>query len=319
MRLLKLAALVAPLLVAGVAWAGTIVGTPRADVLRGTPRNDKLYGKAGNDRIFGYGGKDLLVGGPGADLLVCGKGRDIAIADKRDRVRKDCEVVRGRPKPKPPTAPEHLYIALGDSLSEGLGASTPSKSWVRLYFGYLASSGSGVTRLENLAFRGHTTSDLRTFRLPRAVGIINEADDTARVTLNIGVNDACPNPADPQCPVADNLRAILTTLNEALARDPGEETIQIMEYYNAQIGTPEEGARRSYLLGSDLKVDCAGTGSAVGLNDLIHCIGLQHGAVPVDVLPVFDAGGPSFLAADHSHPSDAGHRAIAQAFGGAVP
>jgi lysophospholipase L1-like esterase len=33
---------------------------------------------------------------------------------------------------------------------------------------------------------------------------------------------------------------------------------------------------------------------------------------------VFDAGGESLLAADRSHPSDAGHRAIAEAFGGAV-
>lgn len=323
MRLLKLVAVLTPLLAAGVAWAGTIAGTPRADVLRGTPRNDKIYGKAGNDRLYGYGGRDVLVGGPGADLLSCGRGRDVAIADRRDKVRKDCEVVRGRPKPKPTPPPpvrrEGLYVALGDSISEGIGASAPPKSWVRLYFNHLASSGSGVTRLENLAFRGHTTTDLRTSRLPRAVSIIDDTDDTLRVTINIGVNDACPTPSDPQCPVADNLRAILTTLNEALARDPGDETVQIMEYYNSQVGTPEESARRAYLLGSDLEVDCSGTGGAVGLNDLIRCIGLEKGAAPVDVLPAFDAGGVSFLAADHSHPSDAGHRAIAEAFGGAAP
>lgn len=319
MRLLKLTALLTPLVVAGVAWAGTVVGTPRADVLRGTPRNDKIYGKAGNDRLYGFGGNDVLVGGPGADVLSCGGGRDVAIADRRDKVRKDCEVAKGRPKPPPPTRREGLYIALGDSISEGLGASSPTRNWVKLYYNHMAASGSGLTRLENLAFRGHTTADLRTLRLPRAVSIINDPDDTLRVTVNIGVNDACPNPGDPSCPVAENLRAILTTINEALARDPGEETVQIMEYYNSQIGTPDEGARRAYLLGSDLRVDCGGTGSAVGLNDLIHCIGLEKGVLPVDVLPVFDTGGPSYLAADHSHPSDAGHRAIAQAFGGAAP
>jgi hypothetical protein len=118
--------------------------------------------------------------------------------------------------------------------------------------------------------------------------------------------------------VAENLRAILTALNEALARDPGDETIQIMEYFNSAIGTAEEGARRRNLLGSDLKVDCSGTGDAIGLNDLIHCIAVEQNAVPVDVLPAFDAGGESFLSADHSHPSDAGHRAIAQAFGAVV-
>jgi lysophospholipase L1-like esterase len=310
---------------AGVAWAGTILGTPRSDVLKGTPRGDKIYGKAGNDRLFGYGGTDLLVGGPGADLLACGSGRDVAIADKKDRVRRDCEVVKGLPKssPSPPSpSTEGLYIALGDSISEGGGASTSSKGWVRLYFGHLVSSGSGVTRLHNLAQQGQTTDSLRTFTLPRAVRIIDDANDTLRVTINIGGGDVfrggCPTPSDPQCPVRDNLRAILTTLNEALARDPGDETIQIMEYYNKDIGTSQEGATRRSLLGGDLKVDCSGTGGAIGLNDLIHCIALEKNAVPVDVLRAFDAGGESFLADDHVHPSDAGHRAIALAFGGAV-
>jgi hypothetical protein len=103
------------MLAAGVAWAGTIVGTPKGDVLRGSPLNDKLYGKAGNDRLYGYGGNDLLVGGPGTDLLACGPGRDVAIADSKDKVGTDCEATslrmeaasrgwrtsRGRAPPRP--------------------------------------------------------------------------------------------------------------------------------------------------------------------------------------------------------------------------
>jgi lysophospholipase L1-like esterase len=117
----------------------------------------------------------------------------VAIIDKKDKVRRDCEVVKGRPKPAPPRPrrPEGLYIALGDSISTSIGASAPSKSWVSLYLGYLASSGSGVTKLENLAQPGHTTSDLRRLRLPRAVSSIAASDDTLRVTITIGVNDAC--------------------------------------------------------------------------------------------------------------------------------
>ncbi len=318
---------VAAMLAAGVAWAGTIVGTPKGDVLRGSPLNDKIYGKAGNDRLYGSGGNDLLVGGPGADLLACGAGRDVAIADKKDRVRKDCEVVKGLPKPLPPPLPPPpppsdnsggLYIALGASTAAGIGASVPSKAWVNLYFGYLVSNGSGVARLENLARAGDTTTDLRTRQVPGAVSLIDGSSDTLRVTIGIGRNDLCDNANDPGCPVGDNLRAIFTTLNEALARDPGDETIQIMEFYNSDIATENESATRTYLLGSDLKVDCSGTGSALGLNDLIHCIALEKNALPVDVLPVFDAAGVSFLADDHFHPNDAGHLAIARAFGGAV-
>ncbi len=313
MRPLKLIALLAPLVAAGVAWAGTINGTPRADTLRGTPRADKIYGQSGNDRLFGYAGNDLLVGGPGTDSLACGPGRDVAIADSRDKVNRDCEVVRGRPR----RTNDRLYIALGDSLSTSIGASTPAKSWVALYRRELASS-AGVTSLLNLAQPGQTTGDMRRFRLPRALSAIDGPDDTSWVTITIGVNDVCTGANEPGCPIADNLRAMFTALDEALERDPGDETVQIMEYYNADVGTSQETVKRAYLLGSDLKVDCSASGSAVGLNDLVHCIALENDAVPVEVLPAFAAAGASFLASDHLHPNDAGHRAIVEAFAGAT-
>lgn len=316
------------MLAAGVARAVTIVGSPRGDVLKGSAHADKLYGKAGNDRLYGYRGNDLLVGGAGADLLVCGAGRDVAIADKSDKVR-GCEVVRGLPKPAPPSPPPPapdeggLYVALGTSISAGVGASGPTKTWVSLYFGYLSSNSSGVTRLSNIAQPGVTSDQIRRGQLSTAVALIDRPSDTLRVTIDVGSNDVvnlstCDHPSDPACPVAGNVRTILRTLSEALARDAGDETVQIMEYYNWEIGTPREHAQRVRLLGDDLKVDCSGTGLALGLNDLIHCIALGEKAVPVDVLPAFDAAGPPFLDIDHLHPSDAGYLAIAKEFGGAV-
>jgi lysophospholipase L1-like esterase len=317
-------------LLGGVAWAATIVGTPKSDVLKGSPRadkiygkagNDRLYGKAGNDRLYGNGGKDLLVGGRGADLLVCGAGRDVAVADKNDKATRGCEVVQGLPKPPPPppAPPPGLYLALGASITAGEGASVGPKAWVNLYFRYLASNGSGVTELRNRAESGASSTTIRSSQLPRVVASINESSDTLRVTVDIGRNDGCENANDPGCPVRDNLRAILTTLNEALDRDPGDEMIQIMEFFNSDIATPRESETRRYLLGSDSKIDCSGTGSSLGLNDLIHCVAMEMRVLPVDLLPAFDAAGPSFLAGDHRHPNDAGHRAIAQAFGGAAP
>jgi lysophospholipase L1-like esterase len=320
-RLVAAPAVVAALLLlaAGVAQAVTIVGTPKGDVLKGTARADKLYGKAGNDRLYGFAGNDLLVGGAGADVLDCGGGRDIAVADKGDKV-KGCEIVKGLPKPRPPPAEGGLYIALGTSISAGLGASTSAKSWVSLYFGYLRTNGSGVTRLSNLARPGVTSDEIRRFQLPSAVASIDLPSDTVRVTIDAGSNDilnlsSCDHPSDPACPVAANLRTILKTLNEALARDSGDETLQIMAYYNWAIRTPQESANRVRLLGDDLKIDCSGTGRALGLNDLIHCIALEEQAVPVEVLPAFDAAGTSFLDVDHLHPNDAGYLAIARAFG----
>lgn len=216
-----------------------------------------------------------------------------------------------------------LYVALGDSIAAGLGASSLSKSYVQLYYGYLQSSGSGVTSLLNPSRPGATSTDLRNQQLGSAVAVINQSSDTKAVTINIGLNDIlrdtrCPTANAPSCPFAANLRAILAALNEALGSDLGDETVQVLEPFNPDVGTPNEGARRQQLLGSDGKVDCSGTEAALGLNDLIRCISTELGARPVDVLPIFDAAGEAFLDVDHLHPNDAGHLAIAQAFGGAA-
>jgi lysophospholipase L1-like esterase len=335
MRLLVVTA-VALAVAGGVAYAAIpndakvliIVGTSKGDVLRGSAHADKIYGNAGNDRLYGYAGNDLLVGGPGADVLICGPGRDVAHADTSDTV-KGCEVVKGLPKapPPPPASPppddRGLYIALGTSISAGVGASSTAKSWVSLYFGYLSSNGSGVTRVWNLGQPAVTSDQIRRGQVSRAVELIDLPSDTLRVTIDAGSNDilnlpSCDRPNDSACPFAGNVRTILRTLKDALARDPGDETIQVLEYYNWEIGTGKEGENRARLLGDDLRVDCAATGPALGLNDLIHCIALEENAVPVDVLPAFDAGGPAFLDIDHLHPSNAGYLAIAKAFGGAV-
>jgi lysophospholipase L1-like esterase len=217
-----------------------------------------------------------------------------------------------------------LYVAVGDSITAGLGASSVYKSWVELYYGYLQSNGSGVADLVNLGRAGDTSTDLRSQKLGRAVADIDDtSSDTKAVTIDIGINDFpldpnCPTANAPACPLTANLRATLSALNTALANDPGDETVQVMEYYNPDIGTSNESATRQLLLGSDGKVDCSGAGAAQGLNDLIHCIGIELGARPIDVLAIFDAAGEAFLAADHVHPSDAGHLAIAKAFGGAA-
>jgi hypothetical protein len=92
----------AVLVLAAPAAAKTIVGTARADVLKGTPGADAIFGRAGNDRLFGRGGNDRLHGGAGADRISCGRGRDTVVADARDMIAADCEIVR---RPKPPSPP----------------------------------------------------------------------------------------------------------------------------------------------------------------------------------------------------------------------
>ena len=224
----------------------------------------------------------------------------------------------------PHAQPRGLYVALGDSISGGIGASTPAKGWVQLYYSYLQSTGK-VVDLYTLALNGGTSTDLRS-RMHFALTAIKASSDTRAVTIDIGINDVhggggvkCLRSAsEPGCAFAANLRAILKAVNGALAADPGKEIVQVMEYYNSGVGTSKASEQRTELLGTDGKIDCSGTGTALGLNDLIHCISIELGATPVDVLPIFDKAGKAFVAGDHEHPSDAGHRAIAKAFGGAA-
>ncbi len=94
--------------------AATITGTAGNDTMRGGAKADKLFGKGGNDKLYGAAGNDVLVGGAGNDLLVGGAGCRHAVVWTGQRHgsrrrggqgRKDCEVVKGDPKPPPPAPP----------------------------------------------------------------------------------------------------------------------------------------------------------------------------------------------------------------------
>jgi uncharacterized repeat protein (TIGR01451 family) len=95
--------------------ADTIHGAGGPDTLRGLAGPDRLFGGSGNDRIFGGLGNDRLFGGAGrdridggagndtisardktVDTIRCGRGRDKVTADRKDKIARDCEVVRRR-------------------------------------------------------------------------------------------------------------------------------------------------------------------------------------------------------------------------------
>ena len=69
----------------------------------------------------------------------------------------------------------------------------------------------------------------------------------------------------------------------------------MLEYFNPASGTGSgnEGLFDFGLLGSDAKVDCSASGVALGLNDLVRCVGTQYGAGSIDPDPTLKAGGPS--------------------------
>lgn len=235
-----------------------------------------------------------------------------------------------------------LYVALGDSLAYGFGASDPARTaYVPLLFQYFQQPRTENVRvLRNLSRPGETSdSFIAGGQLALAVAAIAEpTTDTRVVTLDIGGNDllfltsiepcrSLPGSELCQALVAAQLRKfainyelILGALSSAFENDPGKETLFVMTYYNPYSGTGHlyEVFADQALLGSDLVIDCSvPPGDArAGLNDLIVCIGASSGAVVADVYPAFRGRGLELthIAAGDIHPNDAGYAVIAQTF-----
>lgn len=246
--------------------------------------------------------------------------------------------------------PPALYLALGNSLAYGIGATDPARlGYVpRLY--HSLQGLAKVDELKNVAVPGAMSSDLFDGQQPigqlaEALAIINQESDVRVVTLDIGGNDLLgllfpggpcyPSPAYDEATCygavatrlqtfAANYSAILSVLMGALAADPGEETVLVMTYYNhvSGAGAPYDALNDLItlsLLGGDKTLDCAVFPNPLttGLNDMIACIGASFGATIVDVYPLFVGKGPSLtnvLENGDVHPTNAGHAVIASAF-----
>ena len=212
------------------------------------------------------------------------------------------------------------YVALGDSVA------APRGSYVDLLFAALqTNAGGGLDTLYNRARGGESSGSLRTSgQLALAIADIDRPPDTKIVTIDIGGNDRSVCGGSPPawhlatCPFAANIDASLADLQAALERDPGQESLVAMTYYNpaSDTGTAQEHSYDVGLLGTDLQLFCAPPGDArLGLNDQIACISSSHGARVADVYPAFKAGGQALMSGDGTHPSSLGQAAIARQFG----
>ena len=213
-----------------------------------------------------------------------------------------------------------VYLALGDSVAAGSGASDASAtSYVGLVDKALREPLGDGLELRSLAAGGHTTQDLIDQQLPGAVAALKNGE-VLLVTITIGGNDlnilqSSPDAAtciadvnDPKCPVAgilagteQRLDSILGTLRAAAPDVP----IVIEVYPNLFSGTghPFEKA----------------AGMAFGkLDEVIARAAAANDVLIADPRAAFEGkGGELTHTLDPTpdfHPNDAGHRAIAEAF-----
>ena len=220
------------------------------------------------------------------------------------------------------------YVNLGDSVARGVGAPTRDQGASGIFYSYLhsAEGGSADVWADPAGEGPYGDQDSTTIRtggqLAAGIAAIDDPGDTLVVTLTIGGNDRNnPNCGAGKwntdtCPYKANLAGILDDLQAALARDPGNEKLIVTVYYNPAAGQNNgiEAAYDAGLLGSDGRIDCAGTGDQQGLDDVIDCTALAHGAVPADTYTPSKRIGQAFMSGDGTHPSATGHQAIAEAW-----
>lgn len=212
-----------------------------------------------------------------------------------------------------------LYLALGDSIAAGIGASQPAVS------GYAALLADRLDRQRaeplqriNFAVPGATTASLLADgQLTWALRVLAAAERNgvplASITVTIGGNDLLLAGADPAAraaalrTVGANLAALLARLGAATSDPTGRPTtpIVVTGYYDPT-GTPKDGpAADGWWLAR--------------LDGVIARETRRAGATWVDVATAF-AGREDRLTwyPRDVHPTDAGHRAIADAIWHAV-
>jgi len=217
------------------------------------------------------------------------------------------------------------YLALGDSVAAGVGATSPETEGYVPVLARLLSDRIPLSA-RDLAVPGATTATLLREQLPVALGVLAGDSAVRLVTVTVGGNDvfvpvvqACGRSVeDPACPQAvrasvEQVDAGVDELLRRLAQAAGPRTtIAVMAYYD-----PLPACRLAPLAPLAEQV-LEGTGQQQGLNDVLRTRAVQHGGVVVETAGRLTPPGDFVGGLDCLHPSSSGHARIASAFFDAV-
>ena len=233
-----------------------------------------------------------------------------------------------------PTVPRPLYMALGNSLSVGVGASDePGRGWVGLVSAALPEwdlSNLGVSGDDSgeLLLGGPLDEGLRLIALRAADA--EPGNEVGAITLEIGGNDLldiffdlvipgdCPSVVESlqreTCVNAleDALtthRSNLTQTLERLAEAAPDAPVFLMTIYNPFSG----GSSVLDEMGVLSLEGQEGTEFPQGLNDIIREVGDEAGVTVVEWYELFLGKQSQYIAQDLIHPNDTGHAVMAAA------
>ncbi len=176
---------------------------------------------------------------------------------------------------------ELLYVALGDSAAQGVGADVPQEGYVGLLADDLARRTGRSVRVLNLSVTGARVADVLARQLPRLAGLHPDL-----VTLDIGANDA------GRTPIATFRRTF-----DAVCGDlPAGSYVADVPRFGGLYALPRQGAAvRFSLVAREI----------VASHPALKGVAIEHAT---QHLGFFGYAGDTF------HPSSAGYRKWAAAF-----
>ena len=180
-----------------------------------------------------------------------------------------------------------LYVALGDSTVEGIGATSPATTYVGQLHRRLRAI-YPEARVVNLGAGGATSADVRARQLERAVALAPQL-----VTLSIG-----PNDITTQVPVAEYERNVASILDRLVSATPAVIVVNLLPDL---VVTPRFRNHEARPAIEKLTVT---------FNEALERQGRRHGVELVDLYHASRAevpAQPELIWRDGYHPSDAGY------------
>jgi len=222
-----------------------------------------------------------------------------------------------------------VYLALGDSLTFGIGVPQPRRNGFPARLAErLVTADPPITETSVFAVPGETATGFLEHRLDDVLVAIDELGDRVQlVTIGLGANELLRMRRDSSCEAdrageacasavsaataeaARSLDAVVASVQEALAARGSGARVVVLAYYNPDVDPITD----TTLVGADGAVACDPSDGAPGLNDRIACIAEARAVELVDLYAAFLGREAELtrVGGGDIHPNQAGHDLIA--------